>query len=359
MNITKPTRRQFGKLAVGAAVSTGLPLGLCGNAWSQDKQINVGIWGGAQGEYVRTKIIPKFQSDFKCKVVAEEGFTLANVQKMRATKANPKFSVMFIDDVAIPTCKGEDLIVELPKATMPALSKVYPRFMYDGFATALGISVVSLFHNTDVKPPASYADLWDPKYAGKIKMVTPKNTPGVFVLIVAAAIKTGKPFQQAQYEIDKCFDKMAALKPNIQNIFDNGPQAANEIAQGQADIGFMDLSKYIYPATAKGVPVTMSVPKEGSFAGVNCQVMVKNGPNLDLAAAFMNRMLEPDVQKGLSEFAFTAPPVSGINFSAETLKYIAYPVEEMDKRGLFIPDWTYINANRSRWTEEMNKIFSV
>jgi putative spermidine/putrescine transport system substrate-binding protein len=40
-------------------------------------------------------------------------------------------------------------------------------------------------------------------------------------------------------------------------------------------------------------------------------------------------------------------------------KYLAYPVEEMDKRGLFIPDWSYINANRSKWTERMNKIFSV
>jgi len=31
----------------------------------------------------------------------------------------------------------------------------------------------------------------------------------------------------------------------------------------------------------------------------------------------------------------------------------------MDKRGLFIPDWAYINANRSKWTERLNKIFAV
>ncbi len=353
------SRRSFGKLALGTAATVAAPLGLMRNAWAQGKQIQVGIWGGAQGEFVRRNIIPKFESDFGCKVVAEEGFTLANVQKMRATKANPKFSVMFIDDVAIPMCRTEDLIAQLPKANMPALAKLYPRFAYDGYGSALGISIASIFHNTSVKAPTSYAELWDPKYAGKIKLVTPKNTPSVFFLIVAAAVKTGKPFAQAQYEIDNAFDKVAAIKPNIQNIFDNGPQAANEIAQGQADIGFMDLSKYIYPATAKGVPVTMAFPKEGSFAGVNCQVLVKNGPNQDLAVAFMNRMLEPGVQKGLSEFAFTSPPVSGIEFSAETSKYLAYPVEEMDKRGLFVPDWTHINANRARWTEQLNKIFSV
>jgi putative spermidine/putrescine transport system substrate-binding protein len=357
--MTDLSRRKLGKLALGTAAIGAAPMVLIRNSWAQGKEIHVGIWGGAQGEYVKTKIIPKFEADFKCKVIAEEGFTLANVQKMRATKANPKFSVMFIDDVAIPICKSEDLISALPRDKMPALSKVYPRFTYEGMASGLGISVASLFHNTSVKAPTSYGELWDPKYKGKIKMVSPKNTPSVFFLIVAAAVKSGKPFAQAQYEIDNAFDKVEAIKPNIQNLFDNGPQAANEIAQGQADIGLMDLSKYIYPATAKGVPVTMSFPKEGSFAGVNCQVLVKNGPNQDLAVAFMNRMLEAEVQKPLAEFALAAPPISGIQFAPDTAKYLAYPVEEMDKRGLFIPDWSYINANRSKWTERMNKIFSA
>lgn len=359
MQTPSSTRRQFGKLALGTAAGIAAPIGLMRNAWAQDKQINIGIWGGAQGEFVKRNIIPKFESDFSCKVVAEEGFTLANLQKMRATKANPKFSVMFLDDVAIPICRSEDLIAPLPKANMPALAKLYPRFAYEGYATGLGISVGSLFHNTSVPAPTSYAELWNPKLAGKLKLVSPKNTPAMFFLIAAAAVKTGKPFAQAQYEIDNAFDKVAALKPNIQNLFDNGPQAANEIAQGQADIGVLDLSKYIYPATAKGVPVTMAFPKEGSFAGVNCQVLVKNGPNQDLAVAFMNRMLEPGVQKALAEFSLAAPPVSGIEFAAETLKYLAYPIETMDKRGLFIPDWTHINANRSRWTEQLNRIFSV
>lgn len=356
--MTRMSRRTFGKLALGTA-ALAAPMSFVRNGWAAGKEINVGIWGGSQGEFVKKEIIPAFQSDFDCTVVAEEGFTLANVGKMRATKDNPKFSVMFIDDVAIPICKQEGLIAELPKADMPALEKLYPRFGFDGWGTALAISVASLFHNTSVTPPESYAELWDPKYAGKLKLVSPKNTPSVFFLIVASAVKSGKPLAEAQYEIDDAFDKVAELKPNIMNLFDNGPQAANEVAQGQADIGLLELSKYIYPYTAKGAPVTMSFPKEGSFAGNNCQVLVKGGPNQDLAVAFMNRMLEPAVQKAFSEYALTAPPVSGIEFSEETLKYIAYPVEEMDRRGLFTPDWEFINAKRSGWTEKLNGIFAV
>lgn len=351
------SRRTFGKLALGAGLAA--PLGFVRNGWAQGKQIQIGIWGGTQGEYVKKNIIPAFESDLGCKVIPEEGFTLANVAKLRATRDDPKFSVMFIDDVAIPICRAEDLVAPLPKADMPATAALFPRFDFDGYGTALAISVAGLFHNTAVTPPGSYADLWKPEWAGKLKLVSPKNTPSVFFLIVAAAVKTGKPLAEAQYDIDDCFDTVAAFKPNVMNLFDNGPQAANEVAQGQADIGLLELSKYIYPYTAKGAPVTMSFPEEGSFAGNNCQVLVKNGPNQDLAAAFMNRMLEPEVQKGFSEYALTAPPVSGIAFSEETLRYIAYPDTEMDSRGLFTPDWGFINARRSDWTEKLNGIFAV
>ena len=351
------SRRRFSQLASGAALAA--PMGFVRNGWAQGKQIQIGIWGGSQGEFVRREIIPAFEKDFGCKVIAEEGFTLANVGKMRATRDNPKFSVMFIDDVAIPICKTEGLIEKLPAGDMPALAGLYPRFGYDGWGTALAISIASIFHNTSVKPPESYADLWKPEYAGKLKLVSPKNTPSALFLIVAAAVKTGKPLAEAQYLVNDAFDKVAAIKPNVMNLFDNGPQAANEIAQGQADIGLLELSKYIYPYTAKGAPATMSFLKEGSFAGNNCQVLVKGAPNKDLAVAFMNRMLEPKMQKAFFEYALTAPPVSGIEFSKETLKYIAYPVEEMDKRGLFTPDSEFINAKRSAWTKKLNGIFAV
>jgi putative spermidine/putrescine transport system substrate-binding protein len=351
-------RRTFGKLTLGAGLAA--PLGFTRNGWAQGQTIMIGIWGGAQGEFVKTSIIPDFERDFDCTVLAEEGFTLANVSKLRATRDDPRYSVMFIDDVAIPICKEEGLIEALPFDDMPAAANLYDRFIYDdGYGTGLGISVGSMFHSTNVEPPASYADLWDPKHAGNIKLVRPKNTPSVFFLIVAAAVATGKPFAEAQYEIESAWAKIEELRPNVQNIFDSGIQAATEIAQGQADFGMLEYSKYIYPYTAQGAPVTMGYMAEGSFAGTNCQVLVKDGPNHDLAVAFMNRMLEPTVAKALAEFALVAPPVSGIEFSEETLKYIAYPLDVMEQQGLFTPDWAHVNANRPAWTEKLNQIFSA
>lgn len=351
-------RRTFGKLVLGAGVAA--PLGFTRNAWAAGKTITIGIWGGSQGEFIKRQVIPAFEAEFGCTVLAEEGATLANVAKMRATASDPKYSVMFVDDVVLGLCKQEGLSEELPAGDMPALANLYPQFLYEGgYGTALGISLGGIFYNTGIEAPTSYADLWDAKWAGKVKLVSPKNTPAMFFLIVAAAVKFGKPYAEAQYMIDDAFDKVAELRPNVQNVYDNGVQASNEIAQGQADVGLIEYSKYIYPYTDKGAPVTMGYPSEGAFAGTNCQVLVKNGPERDLAVAFMNRMLEPAVQKPLAEYALIAPPIGGIEFDEKTLRYIAYPDTEMKARGLFTPDWTMINAKRADWTEKLNQIFAT
>jgi len=289
-----------------------------------------------------------------------QGEVKRQIAKMRATKSNPSYSVMFVDDLAIPICKAEGLIAPLPKDKMPNLANLYPRFLQgDGYGTALGISSGGMFYNTSITPPASFAELWDPKWKQRIKLCSAKNTPSMFFLIAAASVVTGKPFGEAQYEIEKAWDKIAEIKPNIQNLYDSGIQAVNEVAQGQADVGGIEYSKYVYPYTVKGVPIDLAFMKEGTFAGINSQVLVKDGPNMDLGAAFMDRMLDPKVQKPLAEFALIAPPVAGIDLSKDTLKYVAYPETKMNELGLFSPDWAFINKNRSVWTEKMNQIFAV
>ena len=97
----------------------------------------------------------------------------------------------------------------------------------------------------------------------------------------------------------------------------------------------------------------MCFPKEGAFAGVNCQVFVKGGPNGDLGAAFMNRVLDSKIQQGLAEATIAAPSVGGIEFKPDIAKMLPYPDKKMDELGLFSPDWAYVNKERPGWIEKM------
>jgi putative spermidine/putrescine transport system substrate-binding protein len=342
---------------IGAA-ALAAPTGFVRNGWAQGKQIQIGIWGGTQGEFIRKAVLPGFEKEFDCKVLAQQGSTLGQISLLRASKDAPKFTVMFVDDLGVEIAKREGLIDPLPKDKMPNLAKVYPRFIYnDGYGVALAISSAGLFYNTrTAKPLASYAEMWDAKYAKKISLVSTKTTPSVFMAIATAAVVTGKPYKDAQYLVDQAWPKLAELKPNVLKLYDTD-DAPLLVAQGEGVMGGPEYSKYVYPYQVKGAPIDMCFPKEGAFAGVNCQVFVKGGPNPDLGAAFMNRVLEPKIQQGLAEAALAAPSVDGIEFKPEIAKLLAYPQKKMDELGLFSPDWAFVNKERSGWIEKMSQIF--
>jgi putative spermidine/putrescine transport system substrate-binding protein len=308
------------------------------NAWSQGKTIQVGIWGGPQGEFIRKTVLPAFEKDFGCKVLAEEGATLGQISRLRATKESPKYTVMFVDDLGVEICKREGLIDPLPKDKMPNLAKVFPRFIYfDGFGVALAISTGGIFYNPKATPAlTSYGQMWDEKFRKRLSLVSTKNTPSVFVVIATAALVTGKPFKDAQYLPDQAWAKLVDLKPNVLNLYESN-NAAVFVAQGEGDIGGIEYSKYVYPYTRQG--------------------LVKGAPNQDLGVAFMNYMLDPVVQKPLAEFSLAAPPIEGLSFAPEIGKLLAYPLAKMEEMALFSPDWTYINQVRPSWIEKLNQIF--
>lgn len=351
------TRRNL--LRAGAAVIAA-PTVFVRNGWAQSKTLTIGIWAGAQGEYIKKEVVAPFQSQFNCRVLVNEGWTLPQIAKVRAERANPQHTVVFVDDLGIDILKREGLIDVLPKANMPNLAKVFPRFIYDdGYGVAIGISMAGIAYNTKLlKPIESYRDVWGEKFRRRIAMLSMRSTSGPMVVMTAAALATGKPYKDAQYLADQAWPLLTELKPNILDIAQSNAQAANQVIQGEALIELIDYSKWIYPYTKQNAPIDMCYPKEGTWAGVNCMVLVKGSPNQDLGAEFMNRMLDAKVQLGLSTFALAAPPIRDVEFPAEVRKYLAYPESRMDELGLFSPDWKYVNEARSGWTEKWNTIFT-
>src|SRR6266849_3146114 len=113
---TKTPRGLSRRTLIRAAAATAAlaPMGYVRNAWSQGKSIQMGIWGGPQGEFIRKTVIPAFEKDFGCKLLAEEGATLGQISRLRASKDNPKYTVMFVDDLGVEIAKREDLIAPLP-----------------------------------------------------------------------------------------------------------------------------------------------------------------------------------------------------------------------------------------------------
>lgn len=352
----KVSRRKVIKTAAAGAV---LFPTIVARAWAQDKQIQVGVYNSALGKIVQKDIIPDFEAKHKCRVLTTEGVTLSNIAALRATRTSPKFSVMMMDDVGVPQAKEEGLIDKLDPAKIPNLAKVYKRFLFeDGYGVGFNISSAGMFINPQVvKGLTSYEQIFDPKFKKRILLNTPRNTQSVLMLIVATALATGKPLKEAQYLVDKGWDKLGQLKPNVLTIYDSEAMVLM-VAQGQADIGGIEYSKAIYPHTAKGIPLDMASLKEGSFTGINSMTLVKNGPHPELGAAFIDHMLQPSVLQMLSSRTYGAPSVEGIEFKPDVARFLAYPESKMDEMGLFTPDWKFIIPRRGTILERYNTLFT-
>jgi putative spermidine/putrescine transport system substrate-binding protein len=349
------TRR---RTVLGAALATPLILGR--RASAADRSITVGIYTGQQGEVVRKQIIPSFEAKYQCKVFTTQGVTLEQIALMRTSRNNPKYTVMFVDDIGIELAKREGLIEQLPLEQIPGTERVLKRFIfYDGYGAAFAMSAAGFCYNTATgKPLSSYGDLWDPSLRGRYMMESPKATQSLYLLIAAVSVVTGKPYAEAQYLIEQAWPKMEELKPNVQSIFES-ETTVMQVANGQADIAGLFYSKSVYPYAVRGAPVDMCYPREGTFAGINCVSLVKNGPERELGLAFISHMLSPDIQSLLAAATLTAPSISGLEFKPEIAKCMAYPEAKMEEMRIFSPDWTFINPMRSRLVEKYNQVFAA
>lgn len=324
----------------GAAAGLLSAPALMRSASAQTKTLYVGLYASAQGKLMQAQVVPQFERDYQCKVVVNEGNTLPNIATLRATKDAPKFSVMCMDDLGVIQAKQEGLIEQLDPAKIPNLAKVMKRFvLFDRYGVGFAMSSAGIFYNPKVsKPIGSYAEIVDKKYRDSIIFCTPKFTESVLSLIAAAAVVTGKPFAQAQYEIDQsAWGFIKDLKPNIMTIYDQGAQVLM-VAQDQAKLGVVEYSKEIYPHTAKGLPLDMCFPKEGAFTGISSITLVKGAPDSELGNAFINRVLDAGVQKTIALGTSNGATVSGLEFPPDAARFMAYPESKMDDMKLFTPD---------------------
>ena len=123
-------------------------------------------------DVVRKQIIPPFEAKYKCKVFSTQGVTLEQIALMRTSRNNPKYSVMFVDDIGVELAKREGLIEKLPREQILNMERVLNRFIYyDGYGCLcyVGGWPRSTTRKTG-KPLTSYGDLWDPKLKGRFLM---------------------------------------------------------------------------------------------------------------------------------------------------------------------------------------------
>ncbi len=345
MSSWRISRRSF--LKASAAAAAGAAIGAPALVRAEVKEVVIGGPAGA-AKYFNGSVFPIIEKKLGIKIIYEGTNSLTNLQKMTADKDAPKMSVVIMDDPVMLVAAREGLITPITLTGSPNLGKLAGANVHqDGMWANYQMPWAGIAWNTKGgKAPTSWGDLYLPEAAGKVIIPSLKNTEGYWALLSAAHLETGKPYKEAQYEVDAGFKKLATLKTSLLNVYTDAPQAINLLEQGEAQMIGGQFSAYTLIRKAAGSPIDLAVPSDGAFAMPSGITKVKNGPAGDMADAIVDMFLSPEVQSVLAAVAFVAPT------NPDTPKPPGYP----SPSDLFSPDWAFFAKERGGWVDRWNKL---
>ena len=244
--------------AAGAATILSLP----SRPARARTELVVTVNGGTFEEGWRKAVIQPFEKanpDIKVSLV--QGLTFQNVALMRAQKDAPNVDVIMMDDVAATQAAAEGLAHPLSSDTVPNLSEIYPEFRVAGdLYTKIYWVPEVLAYNTQAvtSAPQSWADIWDPKYKGRLAVSNIDTVTGLMFFLLVNAMRGGT-IENA----DPGFAAMRELKGSIVAFPTQHAQQSQLFTQGDIVIAPWVSDRTTSMAQA-GQPIAWTIPKEGA-----------------------------------------------------------------------------------------------
>ncbi|MBM3221769.1 MAG: extracellular solute-binding protein [Candidatus Rokubacteria bacterium] len=325
------------------------------SAQAAAKTMAIAIWGGPFSAALREALVPEFEKDHGVKVVMEEGISADAIAKVRTARSNPQHTLIGVDDQFISELKTEGLIVPVTPKDVPNMKDLFPEYVIeDGHGVGVAVSWSGLHYNTArVKTPiTSWRAMWDPAFKGRVIIQSFKAGTGILTLAMTAALATGKPAQQAQYEAEAAFPLYKQLRPHLHSIVDSTVTALPLLAQGEAWL-LPTPSRIAAAYTVKGAPIARAEVKEGQPMLLNTVALVKNAPLQEQGRDFINRFLSAKVQLEMAKKGLTGPTNQKVEVPADLKKLV--PVGREDAARMVRLDWKHVTKHRAQWVDWWNK----
>lgn len=348
MKDTRQNRRQFlGTAAAAGAMTLGAPL----VARAQNSELNITGWGGKWGEVFDSSIGPKFEKEFGCTIVRDSSFPFT--PKLQASsRRNPIYDVLHANQNAQAAAVKMGLVEEqIDPTNIPNMKDLYDYATSDTInGVCMFTSAIGLGYRKDLvsAPPTSWTDLWKEEYADKRgTYVIPINSLGQAFLTMAASI-----YGSDAKDLDAAYEAMEKLKPI--KLVDFTGAMEKMILSGEVEICVIHdsgvLRYYDTPNEAE-----FAAPDEGVLALEQVLNITPGTKKRELAEAYINYMLSPEVQKELAEAVWYSPANKTVVLDDVYQERLLTTPEKVAK--LKQVDWMWYNENKDAIDQRVNRIF--
>jgi putative spermidine/putrescine transport system substrate-binding protein len=346
------------KSLAAAAIATGLLIAPGGPLAQQSNlTLRVANYGG-----VFTAAQKKYAGDlFTARTGVKIEYIDANppdhLAKLIASKGREvPFDVAYLDDIIQEQAIRAGVLERLDPSILTNLKDIYDIAKNkEGYGPAMIFYSVGIAYNTQkyaeagIPAPVSWADLWDPRLAGKVIAPDLSVAMGRDFLIAAARLEGGD-----ENSLEKGIEKIATLKAQsypsssatIEALMKAGDVWAAPWINGRA-----------WGLTDQGLPIRFILPKEGGFAGATTIDLVRNTKSPKEAQQYINLVMDPLPQLGQANEIPYGPtnrllaPILAANPSLAQ----KFPSSPEDFRKLYVVNWEVYNKNFSRVNSLWNR----
>ncbi len=259
-------------------------------------------------------IIPelfKEKTGYDVEVVVGNG--AETMSRIEAEKSNPQWDVVWIDSMydVYNLDKDGQLMTNIEVDNASNLTDYFKDYVpedkcfYPTGAHAAGVLVYRNDVWSSEEAPKSYEDLTDAKYANAVGMADPGVAAPAYPL--AAYFMDQKGLEGGEAWFKQLFDQ--GLK-----VYPKNPQVVKALASGEISIAMLQETN-AYSMIADGEPITIVWPESGAAASTRVAAISKSTSQPEVAKAFINFLLDPEVQQQLidaGDEGYFTPSVSGV-----------------------------------------------
>lgn len=319
------------------------------------------VWEG----YADPSFIQGFEAKCQCKVqAAYMGTSDELVSKLRGGAASNYDVISPSSDVAGMLSRS-GLVIPLDLAKIPdyvQLSPILtskPLVRQDGkvYGVPLTWGPNPLLYDTTAfaKPPATWAELWDPKYANKLSFWDDLST----LYMTAQVLGFGKSDPNAIYnlndaQLDQVRKKLIALKPNIRKLWSSAGELTN-LFENHEVIAGMGWPLVTNNLRKSGRPIQEEIPAEGTTGWIDHLMITRASSHQELAYQFVNYMISAPTQKALSDVTQYIPAndqAAALMTPEQRHGLHLDDIEAYQRQIVFWPDV----PRRARYTEIWNEV---
>ncbi len=153
------------------------------------------------------------------------------------------------------------------------------------------------------------------------------------------------------------FARLKTLLPNLAAVSANFGAHGALFQQGEIDIGVQNFN-FAEELKAKGVPIEFVRVGTGTPAWKTTMHVVAGALKPDLAHAYIDSQIAPEVQGEMQKSPWNVIPTSSrVPFAGLVAEKIGSTPSDLDKMVFF--DWKTVNQNRAAWTQRFNREIRV